>query len=371
MSSLLYTTPGLVPYLHSFALSATGRPVRFIHSAARSSNAEVPQTATRSIPHGMMNLLRLFAALLLTTCATPSVTASSISHLIIPTRPQLELRSESQLHPHFHSVIAEPRSSHLARRQATTAPPVSANSTDDTNPVHLACLNTLSTLASPESSTSLSACYNVPLLNSTSGVFRASLRLYKTAEPRENWLDVPLSDMVPAVDWDSAAGTMTRAPIKGAMTDSAKGPQFVVGYEWVARIDEDVLGKAMNLFVLPPSLYFMLVANRNRSTLQNILLPRVLITTPNRDSPLPPSRLTAAESSFLLGALSSSPLTTPPFVLPGTKIEILPIGLMVTGTWALLLAGAVGWGTMGRVRFRDHYRRRVTREKSRREGRRL
>jgi hypothetical protein len=49
------------------------------------------------------------------------------------------------------------------------------------------------------------------------------------------------------------------------------------------------------------------------------------------------------------------------FVLPGTKIAIFPIGSIITGTWAVLFIGVIGWGTVGRMGFRENYRRRLAR----------
>jgi hypothetical protein len=50
-----------------------------------------------------------------------------------------------------------------------------------------------------------------------------------------------------------------------------------------------------------------------------------------------------------------------PFVVPGTHILIAPIGGIVTGAWALLLIATITYGTVGRQRFKDQYRRRVAR----------
>lgn len=46
------------------------------------------------------------------------------------------------------------------------------------------------------------------------------------------------------------------------------------------------------------------------------------------------------------------------FVLPGTQILIFPVGLVITGTWALLGIGVYGYGTLERWRFREMYRAR-------------
>jgi hypothetical protein len=49
------------------------------------------------------------------------------------------------------------------------------------------------------------------------------------------------------------------------------------------------------------------------------------------------------------------------FVVPGMRISIAPIGAIVTGVWTAALVGVVGWGTVGRMGFRENYRRRKAR----------
>lgn len=49
------------------------------------------------------------------------------------------------------------------------------------------------------------------------------------------------------------------------------------------------------------------------------------------------------------------------FRLPGTRILIFPIGAIITGVWTLLFVGVVSWGTLGRVQFREQYRRQSAR----------
>jgi len=49
------------------------------------------------------------------------------------------------------------------------------------------------------------------------------------------------------------------------------------------------------------------------------------------------------------------------FVVPGMQIQVVPIGAVVTGVWAAGLVGVVGWGTVGRMGFRENYRRRKAR----------
>ena len=88
------------------------------------------------------------------------------------------------------------------------------------------------------------------------------------------------------------------------------------------------------------------------------------------------STLSALEATFVVGLFSDQPKTMATisavgviadvaFVLPGTKIMIFPIGGVITGVWAVLFIGVVGWGTVGRMRFRENYRRRLARAENR------
>jgi hypothetical protein len=62
----------------------------------------------------------------------------------------------------------------------------------------------------------------------------------------------------------------------------------------------------------------------------------------------------AAEASPIVSSVSK-------FILPGTQIMIFPTGLIITGIWTGIFGAAVGFGTFGRYRFRQHYRARVRR----------
>jgi hypothetical protein len=89
--------------------------------------------------------------------------------------------------------------------------------------------------------------------------------------------------------------------------------------------------------------------------------------------------LSPLEATFVTGVFSDQPKTMAtisadgvladvPFILPGTKVLIFPIGAIVTGVWAGLFIGVVGWGTVGRMRFRENYRRRKARADGRGAG---
>jgi hypothetical protein len=92
--------------------------------------------------------------------------------------------------------------------------------------------------------------------------------------------------------------------------------------------------------------------------------------------------VSSSEASFLLGMESAVSLTNllaavnavnmtgiaavvnAPgvlFKMPGTQILIFPIGAIITGVWAVLLLSTIAYGTVGRIGFRDQFRRQTAR----------
>jgi len=63
----------------------------------------------------------------------------------------------------------------------------------------------------------------------------------------------------------------------------------------------------------------------------------------------------AANPAMAVQAISDSK----GFVLPGRHFGIFPVGLIVTGIWTFLFILAYGLGTLGRMRHRNIYRKRV------------
>jgi hypothetical protein len=46
-----------------------------------------------------------------------------------------------------------------------------------------------------------------------------------------------------------------------------------------------------------------------------------------------------------------------PYSVPGISLGVFPTGLIVTSAWMLVFFSTVAYGTMGRIKFRDQYRR--------------
>jgi hypothetical protein len=120
---------------------------------------------------------------------------------------------------------------------------------------------------------------------------------------------------------------------------------------------------------------------------QPLLVPQIAISAvnPNTNQVVNTS-LSSTEASFVAGIFSRAAgnLTDPkqllgqpaeqlaaaaqgkptPFVVPGLSLGVFPVGLIVTSIWMVLFATAVGLGTLGRIQFREQYRRAVLAQKA-------
>ena len=47
------------------------------------------------------------------------------------------------------------------------------------------------------------------------------------------------------------------------------------------------------------------------------------------------------------------------FQVPGIRIMIFPIALVIMSVWSLIFVAFVGWGTWERMRYREQFRRRT------------
>ena len=99
------------------------------------------------------------------------------------------------------------------------------------------------------------------------------------------------------------------------------------------------------------------------------LAPLVNVTAKSLDGKPLTTTLSTSEAAFVNGHFADKALAdrtaaansanTTPFVLPGTTFGIFPVGFIITGVWALIFVGAVGFGTFGRYQFRNAFRRKT------------
>lgn len=117
------------------------------------------------------------------------------------------------------------------------------------------------------------------------------------------------------------------------------------------------------------------------TALKSLVLPQITLSAVNADKRPVNTTINMGEASFVNGVYADQAATTLSsgtpeftsavignkiqFVMPGTTLGIFPVGLVITGSWAVAFVAVMGYGTVGRLRFREQYRRRIKREMAR------
>ena len=108
-----------------------------------------------------------------------------------------------------------------------------------------------------------------------------------------------------------------------------------------------------------------------------MIVPVVTLTGTDASGNKVNTSLSSDEATFVSGVFAAQVSTTKvqtsapmqtlvvasgaPFVLPGQNILIVPIGLIITSVWTVLFIATIAYGTVGRMQFRDQFRRRNAR----------
>ncbi|KAF2265925.1 hypothetical protein CC78DRAFT_168133 [Lojkania enalia] len=240
------------------------------------------------------------------------------------------------------------------------------------NQTRAACDDAMSGLKASNPS-GFAVCYNLPFLDSTKGIFMAELRLYSIAPAIDPWTGISSADVMMSMAYSGARigatnNTLLRRDLMGQLverqdTGSSSKPEQVKVQAYVGQINDNLMGQAMQ-----------------RDELKQYLIPTIELTAQQPDSDQMLSVvLDSEEASFKNGVFAQQD-TTPtdaaaaaasasdavaaaePFDVPGMTLAFFPTGLVITCVWTGLFIAAVGAGTVGRIQFREQYRRRVKRE---------
>ncbi len=110
--------------------------------------------------------------------------------------------------------------------------------------------------------------------------------------------------------------------------------------------------------------------------LRNYLAPNVTIEGTSASGKALSAQLSAKDASFVNGLLQNmnscstlacmngndpAAASPTPFVMPGTTLGAFPTGLVITSAWAIIGLFFFVWGTFGRYKFREQFRRRRNR----------
>ncbi|PSS16543.1 hypothetical protein M430DRAFT_42558 [Amorphotheca resinae ATCC 22711] len=282
---------------------------------------------------------------------------------------------EAKMRRYVDSIV-EP----MERRQSATSTTTGLNTTSNLNMTQwdaqtmAACTSALETLNGvADNPSGMAACYNLPYWDNSTGVFQADLRLFMISPPSGTFANISTQNVKVGLSYDGATvsavntSSLTRRrdeisliswPRNEMDRRESPAPVMAQSYSFVGQISQSFLGS-------------------NISTIKKVLVPVVTLSAVDPQGQPVNTSLPSTDATFVNGVFSKQvaitkasvvpPMQTlvvasdAPFVVPGLHILIFPIGGIITGIWAVLFISTVAYGTIGRLQFKDHYRRRAAR----------
>ncbi|PBP18825.1 hypothetical protein BUE80_DR010476 [Diplocarpon rosae] len=255
--------------------------------------------------------------------------------------------SEEAMRRYIDTIISPEPESSISPRQAI---PAGMNVTQWSADTAVLCTNQLESLRGVASNPSgMAVCYNLPALDNTTGVGLSYNGATVSAVNSSTM--AKRSDDISMISWPRDVEIDKRA---------AMIPMLVQEYSFVGQVNKELL-----------------VANMGTGSLQKVLVPTVVLTGQTSTGAFVNTSLSSSEATFVNGVFSKTlsptqskvipPIQTlvvasdQPFVVPGLNILIFPIGLVITSVWTVLFVGTIAYGTIGRMQFRDQFRRKSAR----------
>ena len=229
-----------------------------------------------------------------------------------------------------------------------------------------ACTGAVQGLSSVTNEAGFAACYNVlDWHQNMGGMFQADLRLYQFSAPTGQFADVPMNAITIQLNYPNSTQFSILMNSKRSLASLQKrqdqsAPTEIQQYSLVGnfkiQLDTKKLNSTELMSLLIPQI--SLLANANGTAITAKVDPSdtvYFVAGQFKGEATPQVVAQAANPVMAVAAIQASK----GFVLPGTTFGIFPLGLIVTGAWTVLFFLAFGLGTLGRMRHRDIYRKRV------------
>ena len=188
----------------------------------------------------------------ITAALTTAVLASRACAEIRPNAmdPMIQVRSPDVLEEDYRLVADR----YLSKRQNND----DANSTGDLTTwmqdTENACREALARLDSATNPSGAGLCYNLPALDTNTGVFEADLRVFKVSEPSGVWAGITPQDIDVGLSFSGASVSpvgedrMTGGGMQGELARrQSVQPQLLQSYMFIGQIDPNRMNGRMSM----------------------------------------------------------------------------------------------------------------------------
>jgi len=296
-----------------------------------------------------MHFTSIVASAILLVAEADIISAKAILHLPNALRRRNPFDEMDQVADRI--MRREPQSSSVL---SVAEPNAATNQT-----IATACVNALDQLTKVDNDAGFSACYNIIQYDPQQGAFEADLRLYQMFQPSGSFKGIAVNDIMIGLTYP--ASTMFQSLTKRRKRDVVKREANANTTEVQQYSLFGTFEKNLDLSLL------------NDTQIMSLMLPQITLNAVDPSQTPINANITSADGAwFVVGqfkdeykdtlvtsaAATAAIAAAAPFVLPGTHLGIFPTGLIVTCAWTVLFFLAFGLGTLGRIQYRDLYRKR-------------
>ncbi|KAI0481971.1 hypothetical protein GGR56DRAFT_669896 [Xylariaceae sp. FL0804] len=241
-----------------------------------------------------------------------------------------------------------------------------------------ACQSALSTVTVATNPAGAAACYNIAQLDTTTGAFMADLRMFQISTPTGDFAGIDPQDIQGGVAYSGSTVSLVNQTVNGNLTTKRSNVgedesvtvsrrqtnthTLLQTYMFVGQINKNEISNSMTLFSIEP-----------------LIMPTVTLSAKNTAGQTVRTQVAANQAVFVNGVFSQDVVLsdfakatlavqnvtdalsngTIAFIVPGVNLLIFPVGLVVTGVWALLGFAAYGFGSYERYGHAESYKRRM------------
>lgn len=170
--------------------------------------------------------------------------------------PLIHVRSPDVLEEDYKTVADR----YLSRRQAAADGSGNATAEQGTDmetwmaDTEAACRDALARLNAATNPSGAGLCYNLPALDTNTGVFEADLRVFRVSEPSGDWAGIAPQDIDVGLSFTGASVSpvevdrVTGGGMQGELAPrQAQQPQLLQSYMFIGQIDQDKMKGRMSM----------------------------------------------------------------------------------------------------------------------------
>lgn len=222
-----------------------------------------------------------------------------------------------------------------------------------------ACTDALSKMTKVDNPAGFGACYNILSYDAKNKNFEADLRLYQMFNTSGAFAGLQANEIQIGLMYPSSTTFQpltslrrTKRSLEGREANMAEIQQYSLVGNFQSNLDMTKLNDTQVMSLMWPDIKLNAVDSEQKIISGNITAnDGAWFVTGKFSGEFKTGLVTAAVAKQAITAAA-------PFVLPGTSFGIFPVGFIVTMSWTVLFFVAYGFGTLGRIKYRDAYRKR-------------